>query len=68
MDPDVAVTTMRDENANPEDRIKAANNLLGWLGSGGYVPAGYDDRSGQARKLAQQECREFLKFNDKTVR
>lgn len=36
MDPNAAAATMRDETADPTDRLAACVDLAAWLNNGGY--------------------------------
>ena len=42
MDPTTAMRVMRDADAEPDDRIDAARDLIAWLHAGGFTPEGED--------------------------
>jgi len=64
MDPNAAVTTMRDETISLEDRQEAANALLRWVACGGFMPInlGYKvGGNGFAKSMLRNEISALLK-------
>ena len=58
MDPTTAMRFMRNADAELDDRIDAARDLIAWLHAGGFTPEG-EDRTrllNEARRLARQVC------------
>lgn len=77
MDPNAAAAIMRDETADIEDRIDAAQDLSEWIHRGGFVQripkrdgTGYRTFGGHtaARQAALQEINGYLgQFRDQLV-
>ena len=55
MDPTTTIHIMRDADAELDDRIDAARDLIAWLQAGGFTPAGEDRTTllNEARRLAR---------------
>lgn len=55
MDPTTAMRVMRDTDAELDDRIDAARDLIAWLHAGGFTLEGEDRTTllNEARRLAQ---------------
>ena len=62
MDPTTAMRIMRDPNADMDERIDAARDLIAWLRSGGFTPAGEDRITllDEAGRLARPELEATL--------
>lgn len=55
MDPTTTIHIMRDADAELDDRIDAARDLIAWLHAGGFTPVGEDRTTllNEARRLAR---------------
>ena len=66
MDPNAALTTLRDQTAEVEDRIEAGEALDRWVANGGFLPiTGYKLGGNTATKFA---LREEIKNTLRTLR